>query len=210
MFNNRSRNSHWNELDHFRGDANLWFQTKMVFIIFTIDMLLQRNNTGRKWKKSRWTIQVGLNYFWFLIRANFLKIQFFLLFYRLSTCKKFNSSFVIPATIEFIFVKCESLGKTVYKNTHAIIRARPNIRQRLNEFKEKTKNNRPLSVLMLSIDSVSRLNLIRAMPKTAQHLYDSGWFELQGYNKVNFVKLFFPDFCFLFSINYDLRKSCKS
>lgn len=38
---------------------------------------------------------------------------------------------------------------------------------------------------MLSIDSISRLNLIRAMPKTAQHLYDSGWFELQGYNKVN-------------------------
>lgn len=135
---------------------------------------------------------------------------FWYLFYRLSTCKKFNSSFVLPATVEFIFVKCESIGKTVYKNTHAIIRDRPNIRQRLNEFKEKSKNKRPLSVLMLSIDSVSRLNLIRAMPKTAQHLYDSGWFELQGYNKVSFVQLFFfTDFCFnfLFSINYDWRTS---
>lgn len=91
---------------------------------------------------------------------------------------------MLPADIEFVFVKCESMGKTVYKNTHAVIRERPNIRQRLNELKEKSKNNRPLSVLMLSIDSVSRLNLIRAMPKTAQHLYDSGWFELQGYNKV--------------------------
>lgn len=77
------------------------------------------------------------------------------------------------------------MGKIVYKNTHAVIRERPDIRQRLNDLKEKTKNQRPLSVLMLSIDSVSRLNLIRAMPKTAQHLYDSGWFELQGYNKVN-------------------------
>ena len=38
---------------------------------------------------------------------------------------------------------------------------------------------------MMGIDSVSRLNLIRAMPNTAQHLYDSGWFELKGYNKVN-------------------------
>ena len=109
---------------------------------------------------------------------------FFRQIFRLSTCKKFTSSFVLPASIEFIFVKCESMGKTVYKNTHAVIRERPNIRKRLNAFKEKSKNNRPLSVLMLSIDSVSRLNLIRAMPKTAQHLYDSGWFELQGYNKV--------------------------
>lgn len=77
------------------------------------------------------------------------------------------------------------MGKTVYKNTHAIIRDRPDIRERLNDLKEKNKTQRPLSVLMLSIDSVSRLNLIRAMPKTAQHLYDTGWFELQGYNKVN-------------------------
>lgn len=74
----------------------------------------------------------------------------------------------------------------MYKNTHAIVREKANIRQRLNEFKEKTKDiHRPLSVLILSIDSISRLNLLRAMPKTAQHLYDSGWFELQGYNKVS-------------------------
>lgn len=82
-------------------------------------------------------------------------------------------------------VKCKAKGKTVYTNTHAIIRERPNIRQRLDDFERKVENKtRPLSVLMLSIDSISRLNLIRAMPKTAQHLYDNGWFELQGYNKV--------------------------
>lgn len=76
----------------------------------------------------------------------------------------------------------------MYKNTHAIIREKANVRKRLNDYKnqkdEKEKMIRPLSVLMLSIDSISRLNLIRAMPKTAQHLYDTGWFELQGYNKV--------------------------
>lgn len=83
----------------------------------------------------------------------------------------------------------------MYKNTHAIIRDRPNVRKRLTEYKEKLNDKRALSVLMLSIDSVSRLNLIRAMPKTAQHLYDSGWFELQGYNKVNQIireKCFLP------------------
>lgn len=123
---------------------------------------------------------------------------------RLSTCKKFSSSIVLPATIEFIFVKCESMGKTVYKNTHAVIRERSNIRQRLTEFKEKTKNNRPLSVLMLSIDSVSRLNLIRAMPKTAQHLYDSGWFELQGYNKV-ISEFTFPYNFYLLKIEWNKK-----
>lgn len=104
--------------------------------------------------------------------------------FRLTSCIKFNETILLPPTVEFIFVKCVALSKTVYKNTHAIIRDRPAIRQRLTEFKERSKNQRPLSVLMLSIDSVSRLNLIRAMPKTAQHFYDSGWFELQGYNKV--------------------------
>lgn len=69
------------------------------------------------------------------------------------------------------------------------MREKPKIRQRLNEFKEKTKDiHRPLSILILSIDSISRLNLLRAMPKTAQHLYDTGWFELQGYNKVSEFK----------------------
>lgn len=87
------------------------------------------------------------------------------------------------------------------------MRERPELRKRLNEFREQsimqpnqvdldtseeelvgTEKPRPLSVLMLSIDSISRLNLIRALPKTAQHLYNNEWFELQGYNKVNFAQ----------------------
>lgn len=38
---------------------------------------------------------------------------------------------------------------------------------------------------MIGIDSISRLNLIRSMPHTAQTLYNTGWFELKGYNKVS-------------------------
>lgn len=53
-------------------------------------------------------------------------------------------------------------------------------------FKNLYPEQRPLSVLMLGIDSISRLNLIRAMPHTAQHLFDTGWMELKGYNKVKF------------------------
>lgn len=85
--------------------------------------------------------------------------------------------------IENILVRCKSGGKSTYTNTHAIVRERPIIRAKLKQFDDKFEK-RPLSVLMLSIDSISRLNLIRAMPLSAQHLYDNGWFEMQGYNKV--------------------------
>lgn len=80
-------------------------------------------------------------------------------------------------------VQCKRNGRVVYTNTHALCRNRPDLRKRITTFANQTKR-RPLSVLMMGIDSISRLNLIRSMPFTAQHLYDTGWFELQGYNKV--------------------------
>ena len=78
-------------------------------------------------------------------------------------------------------------AKTVYYNAHAIVRRKENMQKVFDNFKTLYPENRPLSVLMVGIDSVSRLNLIRAMPMTAQHLYDTGWFELKGYNKVSHV-----------------------
>lgn len=109
---------------------------------------------------------------------------------RLGDCVTFGKTVELPMTIEYILVKCKGLsGKSVYDNTHAIIRERAAVRQKLDEATLANNRTRPLSVLMLSIDSISRLNLIRAMPRTAQHLYDHGWFELQGYNKVSFTTL---------------------
>lgn len=121
---------------------------------------------------------------------------------RLSGCFHFNGTTVLPATIEYILVKCKSGAKQLYVNSHAIMRERSDLQKRLNEFREQSimqpnqadnseeelvgaEKPRPLSVLMLSIDSISRLNLIRAMPKTAQHVYSNEWFELQGYNKAS-------------------------
>lgn len=106
---------------------------------------------------------------------------------RLSSCTEFEKSMQLPPTVEFIYVKCQVFGMIpTYRNAHAIIREKSEIRKRLDEAKIKSKK-RPLSVLMLSIDSISRLNLLRAMPRTAQHVYDNGWFELQGYNKVKLL-----------------------
>lgn len=106
--------------------------------------------------------------------------------FRLTPCVQFNKTIILLPTVEYIYVKCTSGTRTVYINTHAIIRDRPEIRKRMTNLKEKSRNHRPLSVLMLSIDSVSRLNFIRSMPHTYKSLVDNQWFELQGYNKVIF------------------------
>lgn len=51
---------------------------------------------------------------------------------------------------------------------------------------------------MIGIDSISRLNLIRSMPHTAQTLYNTGWFELKGYNKVSLFYFFIVTFLFIY------------
>lgn len=76
--------------------------------------------------------------------------------------------------------------KTIYANGHALIRRKPEFVKKLKERRPSEEKNaeRPLSVLLVGIDGVSRLNLLRTMPITAQHLHDKGWFELKGYHKV--------------------------
>lgn len=117
-------------------------------------------------------------------------------FSSLSKCQYFENSFDLPPGIEFILVQCKGShskdtdkkkAKTVYSNAHAIVRRKPQMVKIFDSFKTLYPTEKPLSILMLGIDSISRLNLIRSMPQTAQHLYDSGWFELKGYNKVKLV-----------------------
>uniref|UniRef100_A0A182SRR1 Uncharacterized protein n=1 Tax=Anopheles maculatus TaxID=74869 RepID=A0A182SRR1_9DIPT len=105
-------------------------------------------------------------------------------------CVAFNESFLLPPSVRNgILIRCKAgvsesskSKKAIYTNVHALVRPQPNVRERIDKFNGRAEK-RPLSVLMIGIDSISRLNLIRAMPHTAQHLYDTGWFELKGYNK---------------------------
>uniref|UniRef100_A0A182Y378 Uncharacterized protein n=1 Tax=Anopheles stephensi TaxID=30069 RepID=A0A182Y378_ANOST len=107
-------------------------------------------------------------------------------------CIAFNESFLVPPSVRNgILIRCKAgvsesskSKKAIYTNVHALVRPQPNVRERIDKFAGRTEK-RPLSVLMIGIDSISRLNLIRAMPHTAQHLYDTGWFELKGYNKID-------------------------
>ncbi|XP_039963135.1 uncharacterized protein LOC120776506 isoform X1 [Bactrocera tryoni] len=108
--------------------------------------------------------------------------------YRLSKCVPFKKSVSLSPSIESILVQCDSNKRNVYKNGHPLINEKPKVRERLKTWKKKdTEHGRtkPPSILMIGIDSISRVNLIRAMPKTAQYLYDNDWFELSGYNKID-------------------------
>lgn len=104
----------------------------------------------------------------------------------------FNESIDIPSPIESIIVKCnesfksggKSEEKALYKNAHTFIRRTPERAKILDKFKILYPQKKPLSVLMIGIDSISRLNFLRAMPNTAQYVHQNDWFELEGYSKV--------------------------
>lgn len=134
--------------------------------------------------------------------SNFNTFKFFSIyslnfFVSLSKCIYFNRTFELASHLEFILVQCKGYnskdlkkkGKTVYYNAHAIVRRQYQMINTFENFKILHPDQRPLSILMLGIDSISRLNLIRAMPHTAQYLFDNGWMELKGYNKVSNLKL---------------------
>lgn len=99
-------------------------------------------------------------------------------------CHPINDSEIIPKSIEFMMVSCElkpNRGKsrsTVYKDVHAMVMDKGQRR-----FQNSNVQNKP-SVLIISIDSLSRLNLIRSMPITNKLLNTHGFMSLDGYTKV--------------------------
>lgn len=72
----------------------------------------------------------------------------------------------------------------VYSNVHFLLPERKRLRKNLDRVKSDEKRKR-ISVLVLGIDSVSRINFYRTMPQTAKYVNEMGWFELYGYNKVS-------------------------
>lgn len=109
--------------------------------------------------------------------------------FALGPCRKFYGSVLLPNDRDAFIVQCRAKGKLVYTNAHATVPERKKIRQRLDYWKAQDLKRcgvqeRPPSVLLIGIDTVSRLNLMRAMPKTYEYLQTNGWFEMAGYNKV--------------------------
>ncbi|XP_051166992.1 uncharacterized protein LOC127285172 [Leptopilina boulardi] len=95
-------------------------------------------------------------------------------------CHKFQDS--VNITEEFIKVKCSKNNKTIYRDYHAFLPKKPNIMERIE--KRKKSHSELLSLLIIGIDSVSRLNFHRMMPKTVKTLQNLNALEMFGYNKV--------------------------
>lgn len=116
----------------------------------------------------------------------------------------FYTTTLLPATSEFIYVECKTTKhdtnngvtndeeKTVYKNVHAVVRVKPELltaavnksRHTNSSGGSNDENATRPNVLIVGIDSTSRLSMLRSMPLTTKYLNDSGWYELIGYNKV--------------------------
>ncbi|XP_029649278.2 uncharacterized protein LOC115222996 [Octopus sinensis] len=110
----------------------------------------------------------------------------------------------VNITDEFIRVQCFNRNnKTIYTNFHAFVQMkelRPKDTKPYNtgydgiysskdsmkniDFSNFAENKLSLNVLLIGIDSVSRLNFIRQMPLTRQFLLKHGAIEMLGYNKV--------------------------
>lgn len=107
--------------------------------------------------------------------------------FKISECTAVSSPHTLHPDDEFILVNCKGNRKlvgfkpssTIYRNAHAIINPKPIVERKL-----KTSSKDAISVFLFGIDSISRLNLIRAMPRTYDYLQAEGWFEMRGFNKI--------------------------
>lgn len=87
-------------------------------------------------------------------------------------------NFTEPVTIddEFVRVICNYNGSQIYKEFFSFIP--------LKNGTTPSPSKDFMNVLIIGIDSISRLNLIRTMPKTAAYLQNISAFQFLGYNKV--------------------------
>lgn len=88
---------------------------------------------------------------------------------------------------QFVKVQCTKHGffkakSTAYTNMHAFIRKTKDVKKKISA---QVKNDSRISVMLFGIDSISRLNLFRTMPKTVEYINKQGWLNFKGYNKID-------------------------
>ncbi|XP_033249256.1 uncharacterized protein LOC108164011 [Drosophila miranda] len=102
---------------------------------------------------------------------------------KLKADKYFTDGYVVPKHVEGMLLECQTAEephKVLQRDALIFIQYQP---------EEPTPKKRALvprkpSVIMYGIDSLSRINLRRTMPKVYKFLKGTGWYEMQGYNKV--------------------------
>ena len=100
--------------------------------------------------------------------------------------KKLSYGERYPITDEFILVECIYGFNKSYSEYHIFLPEITEVLERVQSFmneSEKSQENK-LNVMILGIDSLSRLNFHRTMQKTSETLDVLGGIEFLGYNKV--------------------------
>jgi hypothetical protein len=103
-----------------------------------------------------------------------------LILFSFSECVPFESSVNITDLV--VMVKCKTSLGVIYSNVHAAISSRhvPESKMKRNWTSETT----PFGVLFVGIDSISKMNLVRTMPKTYEFLRGRDFYDLKGYTKI--------------------------
>ncbi|BES97765.1 catalytic activity [Nesidiocoris tenuis] len=106
-----------------------------------------------------------------------------------SKCIRLDDNVTFSGDEEFVRVKCNARDKNkklynIYTNMHAFVGIKPKVKEKMQSASNGTSAEK-MSVMIIGIDSISRLNLIRTMPLTFRHLQRNGWFTLKGYNKID-------------------------
>ncbi|RZC33112.1 uncharacterized protein BDFB_011070, partial [Asbolus verrucosus] len=96
-----------------------------------------------------------------------------------SECAPFERS--VNITDSIVMVKCKTaLDMEIYSNVHAIISPEHVSKQK----RECEWTKKPFGVLFVGIDSISKMNLVRTMPRTHQFLENHDFMNLKGYTKI--------------------------
>ncbi|KOX67951.1 hypothetical protein WN51_07931 [Melipona quadrifasciata] len=97
-------------------------------------------------------------------------------------CFKFKNSTAVNT--EFVKVECSRNNEMIYKDYHAFVPRFRSVENKCKKARAASSRNEHLSVLIIGLDSISRLNFHRMMPKTVHALQELEAVELLGYTKV--------------------------
>lgn len=97
-------------------------------------------------------------------------------------CYPFQDSCTV--NVEFVKVECSRNDEVIYKDYHAFLPRKSWVEERCRQALKTDAFKDRLSILVVGLDSVSRLNFHRMMPKTVKALQSLGAVEMLGYTKV--------------------------
>ncbi|XP_076625546.1 uncharacterized protein LOC143343961 isoform X1 [Colletes latitarsis] len=99
-----------------------------------------------------------------------------------NNCYNFENSATIKT--EFVKIECSRDNEVIYKDYHAFLPRFRSVEQKYEKTRTAGSKSDHLSLLIVGLDSVSRLNFHRMMPRTVQALQDLEAVEMLGYTKV--------------------------